>query len=249
MRIEVLLRRDLDDLAEIHHGDAVAQVPDHRKIVRDEDVGEAEAVAQRLEQVDDLRLDRDVERRDRLVADDEVRLRRERARNADALALAAGEFVRDSGPSMPGLRPTMPNSSAVLSRLSAALRRKPVHQHRLGHGLADRHARIERARTDPGTPSACGGAAAAAPRRRAWSAPCRRSCTSPAVGRTSCRMARPSVDLPQPLSPTSPSVSPRRMSRSTPSTACTVPTGRRRSSPPSTGKCTASARSVDEVVG
>ena len=46
------------------------------------------------EQVDDLRLDRHVERRDRLVADDEPRLDRERARDADPLALAAGELVR-----------------------------------------------------------------------------------------------------------------------------------------------------------
>ena len=47
-----------------------------------------------LEQVDDLRLDRDVERRDRLVGDDEVGVERERARDADALALAARELVR-----------------------------------------------------------------------------------------------------------------------------------------------------------
>ena len=36
---------------------------------------------------------------------------------------------------------------------------------------------------------------------------------------------RPSVDLPQPDSPTSPSVSPRLICRSTPSTACTLPDG------------------------
>ena len=46
------------------------------------------------QQVQDLRLDRDVERRDGLVGDDQLRLQRERARDADALALAAGELVR-----------------------------------------------------------------------------------------------------------------------------------------------------------
>ena len=46
------------------------------------------------EQIDDLRLDRDVERRDRLVADDQLRLAGQRAGDADALALAAGELVR-----------------------------------------------------------------------------------------------------------------------------------------------------------
>ena len=71
-----------------------ADVLDHRQVVRDEQVGEAELLLQVLEQVDDLRLDRHVERRDRLVADDQLRLDRERARDADALALAAGELVR-----------------------------------------------------------------------------------------------------------------------------------------------------------
>ena len=46
------------------------------------------------EQVDDLRLDRDVERGDRLVADEHVGLHGERAGDGDALALAAGELVR-----------------------------------------------------------------------------------------------------------------------------------------------------------
>ena len=49
---------------------------------------------QRLQQIDDLRLDRHVERRHRLVADDQLRLEDHRPRDADALALAAGELVR-----------------------------------------------------------------------------------------------------------------------------------------------------------
>src|SRR5260221_9043359 len=52
--------------------------------------------------------------------------------------------------------------------------------------------------------------------------------TSPAVGSTRRRMDRPSVDLPQPDSPTSPSVSPWRIARSTPSTALTRATVRPR---------------------
>ena len=45
------------------------------------------------------------------------------------------------------------------------------------------------------------------------------SLTSPAVGSVRRRIALPTVDLPQPLSPTSESVSPRLMSKLTPSTA------------------------------
>jgi hypothetical protein len=46
------------------------------------------------QQIDDLRLDRDVERGDRLVADDDIGLHGERAGDRDALALATRELVR-----------------------------------------------------------------------------------------------------------------------------------------------------------
>ena len=74
--------------------DQIGDVADDRQVVGDEQVGEIELLLERLEQVDDLRLDRDVERRHRLVGDDEVRVDRERAGDADALALTAGELVR-----------------------------------------------------------------------------------------------------------------------------------------------------------
>ncbi len=54
----------------------------------------AELAPQLQEQVDDLRLDRHVERGDRLVADQHVGLHGQRARDGDALALPAGELVR-----------------------------------------------------------------------------------------------------------------------------------------------------------
>ena len=49
------------------------------------------------EQVEDLRLDRHVERADRLVEHEDLRVERERAGDADALALPAGELVRVAG--------------------------------------------------------------------------------------------------------------------------------------------------------
>src|SRR5690349_6173230 len=68
----------------------------------------------------------------------------------------------------------------------------------------------------------------------------------PAVGSISLIAVRPSVDLPQPDSPTSPRVSPVLISRSTPSTACTCPTVRC-STPDATGNQT--FRSVIETSG
>ncbi len=83
-----------DDLAQVHHRDPVGDVAHHRQVVADEQVGQAELLLQVLQQVHDLRLDRHVQRRDRLVADDELGVQRQRAGDADALALAAGELVR-----------------------------------------------------------------------------------------------------------------------------------------------------------
>jgi hypothetical protein len=62
--------------------------------VRDEDVGELELLLQVGEQVDHLCLDRDVEGRDGLVGDHELRPQRQCARDPDPLPLAAGELVR-----------------------------------------------------------------------------------------------------------------------------------------------------------
>jgi hypothetical protein len=62
----------LDDLAEVHDGNAVRCVADHGEIVRDEDQRQTKVALQILEQVDDLGADRHVERRDRFIADDET---------------------------------------------------------------------------------------------------------------------------------------------------------------------------------
>ncbi len=88
-------RRAFDDLPEVHHRDVVADVLDHGHVVRDEEIGQAELALQACEQVQDLRADRDVEGRHRLVADDQLRIRRERTRDVDALALSARELVRE----------------------------------------------------------------------------------------------------------------------------------------------------------
>ena len=93
-RLSSRRRRQLDDPAEVHHRDPVADVADDRQVVGDEQVRQPEPALEPLEQVDDLRLDRDVEGADRLVGDDEVRVEGERPGDADALPLAARELVR-----------------------------------------------------------------------------------------------------------------------------------------------------------
>ena len=68
----------LDDRAQIHDRDARRDLAHHAQIMGDEDIGEVEPLLQIGQQVDDLRLHRDIERRDRLV---ERRSARARARS------------------------------------------------------------------------------------------------------------------------------------------------------------------------
>ena len=120
-----------------------ADVLDDAEIVRDEEVGQAELALQVAEQVEDLRLHRDVERRDRLVADDDLGLERERAGDADALALAAGELVRKVvAPGRAAAR-RAPSASATSSRRSRR-RADAVDVERRADDVAHALARIER---------------------------------------------------------------------------------------------------------
>lgn len=75
--------------AEIEHQHIVGDQPHDGEVVADEDQRQAEFLAQLAQKRDDLALDRDVEGRNRLVADDELRLGDDRAGDADALRLAA----------------------------------------------------------------------------------------------------------------------------------------------------------------
>ena len=72
--VDVVGIRDLDDLALVHHHHLVGDVLHDGQVVRDEDVGEPELGLQVLQQVQHLRLHGHVERRHRLVADQDVGL-------------------------------------------------------------------------------------------------------------------------------------------------------------------------------
>ena len=175
---------------------------------------------QRQDQVDDLRLDRDVERADRLVADHQLRPQDHRAGDADALVLAAGEFVRiavDPGRIEPDL---LHDRAHALRALSSRDRSRLERPQRLGDGLADRHARIEAGqRVLEDDLELLAQRAQLVPRRLAHrsAAAARPPCPPSAAAAAAPRA--PSVDLPQPHSPTTPSVSPSLRVKLTPSTA------------------------------
>src|ERR1019366_10134384 len=87
----------LDEIAAIHHANAVRDHLDHREAVTDEQEGKAITIAQIHDQVQDLRLNRYVEGGNRLVGDDQLGPADDRACDRNALSLAARKFVRMAG--------------------------------------------------------------------------------------------------------------------------------------------------------
>jgi hypothetical protein len=100
---EALYGRLLDDLPGVHHEGAVGHLRDDAEIVRDEEHREAELVAQAEQELEDLRLDRHVERRRRLVGDEETGPSREREGDHRALAHSPGHPVRQVAHPRPGV--------------------------------------------------------------------------------------------------------------------------------------------------
>lgn len=93
MVVNLLSASLLNELAVVHDKNAVADVFDHREVVRDEQVRELESLLQVLQQVDYLRLHADVECADGFVAHDELWFHRQCTGDADPLPLATAEFV------------------------------------------------------------------------------------------------------------------------------------------------------------
>ena len=104
---EVVDRRLLDDLAGVHHRHLVAHVGDHAEVVGHEDDRHAELVLQLAQELEDLALDRHVERGGGLVGDEQPRRADQRHRDHHPLAHPAREVVRvlaDAPSAVPGSR-------------------------------------------------------------------------------------------------------------------------------------------------
>ena len=116
-------RAELLQPTEIENGDPVRDVADDAEIVRDEEVRDLLLRLQLDEEVEDRRLDGDVERGGRLVADDELRVARERTRDRDSLLQAR-----------PRAAPASASASAQSDghgrRARASALRRPSRRHR-----------------------------------------------------------------------------------------------------------------------
>ena len=213
----------------VHHVHAVAHPGDDAEVVRDQDQRRVAVCDELPQQPEDLRLDRDVERRRGLVGDQQLRLARERDRDHRALSHPARELVRvvlRAGCPGSGSRPG--RAALPRARAAASLPHPEVRLERLADLLADGQDRVQarhrvledhRDLAARGRVAARGRRARADPGRR--SSRCRSRCARRAASSPST--ARDVTDLPQPDSPTMPRVSPAAMSNEMPFTAWTGP--------------------------
>ena len=135
---------DFDDAPRVHHGDAVGESGDDAQVVRDQDDRRAGCLLGRPEHIENLRLDRDVERGRRLVGDDHVGLVGHRHRNHHALPHAARELVRKRRRPPRGVRDAGERQQFDGARMRRLSRHVVVNENRLGDLIADRVHRRER---------------------------------------------------------------------------------------------------------
>ena len=139
---DVAHRAPIDDCAIVHHHHPIGGVGHHAQVVGDQQEAHAEFLLQLLQQCQDLRLDGDVERRRRLVGDQQCWLQRQRHGDHHPLPLAAGELVRVVVDPTRGVRDADPVEQPH-SRLAQIAGMAPVRLEALGDLPADRVDRVE----------------------------------------------------------------------------------------------------------
>src|SRR5690242_1002910 len=93
IREELISRRALDDMAGVHHQNAVGNAGDHAQVVGDEDHRGVQLSAELVNQVQYLRLDCHIERRRRFVSNEQLGVRRNSDGDHDTLPHATTELV------------------------------------------------------------------------------------------------------------------------------------------------------------
>ena len=181
------------------------------------------------EQVEDLRLNRDVERGGGLVGDQELGLAGEGDGDHHALAHAARELVGVGVDALASGRDAHPPEQLDGARARLCTRHAAMGAHGLHDLSAHREHRVRARSSAPGRSSRCPARARrAACARRRWRAPGPRSewsrsrCAAGGRGKSPRSLSAVTL-LPEPLSPTSPTVLPRGTSNDTPSTARSSP--------------------------
>src|SRR5579883_1769484 len=136
--------RALDDPSRIHHRDLVGAPGDDAEIMRDEDEGHVALTLFARQEVEDLRLDGDVERRRRLVGDEQLGLARKRNRDRHPLPHAARHLVRELARAPLGLGNADLGQELDGAREGRSLREAQMLAQGLGDLAADGEHRVER---------------------------------------------------------------------------------------------------------
>ena len=132
----------LDELAAVHDDGAVGDLTDDGEVVGDEQDGHPGLGAQPAQETHDLALRRHVERRHRLVTDDQGRPAGQRTGDRDPLPLPAGELGRVAVQVDGAESDLLEQLGRPRSRL-AARALDAVEVHRLGEQGGDGHRRVE----------------------------------------------------------------------------------------------------------
>ena len=194
-----------------------------------------ELVAQLLEQLEDLRLDHDVEGGRRLVADDDRRVAGQGHRDHRPLAHAARQLVRvGAGPLACGMPDELEQLAGALARRVARLAQ--AHLDRLGDLVADAADRVERVHRALEHDARSRASGSAQLRSRSWA---RGRCPNE-LDRCPSRSSRSTAGAGRATGPSSscrsrtrrrcPSASPSSSRKQTPSTALTEPSRARSAS-------------------
>ena len=209
---DVLARARLDHAAGVEDRDAVGDRRHDAEVVRDQDHREVVLAAEAVEQPEDPGLHGDVERRRRLVGDQQLRPAGEGDRDRDPLAHPARELVRVGAQGLAAVRDAHLLEQLERAALGGAAVEAEVEPHVLGQLPPDREHRVERRHrvledhreVAPGElaqPRGAAGASRSRPSKRT-----RPSTTAPSGSRPSS--ASIDIVLPLPLSPATPNTSP-----------------------------------------
>ena len=132
-----------NDFSLIHHGDAVRDVVDDAEVVRNENHRKTEVLLKLFDEIENLRLDRDIQRGDRFIRDDELGFWRERPGDGDALALATRKLVRIF-PHHPRIQADGGHQGLHAVEEGIALQLGMALADGLGEGRKNGHPRVER---------------------------------------------------------------------------------------------------------
>ena len=137
-------RRLLDDPARVHHGDVVGATGDDAEVVGDQHHRHESLALLLLQQIEDLRLHRDVERGRRLVGEQQLRAAREGNRDHDALAHATRELMRVLTHAARGFGNADGSQQRDRGLVGVVLRHVEMDPQRFRDLLADPHHGVER---------------------------------------------------------------------------------------------------------